>query len=329
MIIPDFDLHSYDKYIVSFSGGKDSSATFLYLLENGIPKDKIELWHQDIDGREKTFFDWEVTPGYCRRFAETFGVKIYFQWKEGGFKREMLRDNTNTAPTHFEKQDGTIGKIGGTKESLGTRLRFPQVSADLTVRWCSSYLKIDVCSSAIRNQKRFNGIRTLVLSGERGEESPQRAKYAIFEPDRADKRDNKKLRRHVDRHRPIRDWKEAQVWAILEKYRVRVHPCYYMGWGRCSCKFCIFGNANQFASAGYISPELIKEIMGYEDQFKCTIKRRCNLGKLISQGIIYENITKELIQLATGYNYNLEIIIPPDAPWILSAGAFGESCGPM
>ena len=60
------NLHSYDKYIVSFSGGKDSTACFLYLLDNGIPLDKIELWHQDIDGREDTFFDWEVTPDYCR-----------------------------------------------------------------------------------------------------------------------------------------------------------------------------------------------------------------------------------------------------------------------
>lgn len=75
----EYNLHSYDKYIVSFSGGKDSTACFLYLLDNGIPLDKIELWHQDVDGREDTFFDWEVTPDYCRRFAEAFGVKIYYQ----------------------------------------------------------------------------------------------------------------------------------------------------------------------------------------------------------------------------------------------------------
>lgn len=49
------DLFSYDKYIVSFSGGKDSTATFLYLLDHGVPTDRIELWHQEIDGREKTF----------------------------------------------------------------------------------------------------------------------------------------------------------------------------------------------------------------------------------------------------------------------------------
>lgn len=49
------NLHSYDKYIVSFSGGKDSTACFLYLLDNGIPLEKIELWHQDVDGRGDTF----------------------------------------------------------------------------------------------------------------------------------------------------------------------------------------------------------------------------------------------------------------------------------
>lgn len=37
-----FNLHSYDKYIVSFSGGKDSTACFLYLLDNGVPLQKNE-----------------------------------------------------------------------------------------------------------------------------------------------------------------------------------------------------------------------------------------------------------------------------------------------
>ena len=55
----------YDKYIVAFSGGKDSTACFLHLLECGVPVEKIELWHHDIDGRGRTFMDWEVTclPG--------------------------------------------------------------------------------------------------------------------------------------------------------------------------------------------------------------------------------------------------------------------------
>ena len=84
------NLHSYDKYIVSFSGVKDSTACFLYLLDNGIPLEKIELWHQDVDGRGDTFFDWEITPDYCRRFAAAFGAKIYYQWKEGGDRKSVV-----------------------------------------------------------------------------------------------------------------------------------------------------------------------------------------------------------------------------------------------
>lgn len=322
----NFDIYNYDTYIVSFSGGKDSTACFLYLLDQGVPLNKIELWHQEVDGREKTFFDWEITPDYCRKFAEAFGVKIFFQWKVGGFKRELLKENDRTASTHFELTDGTIKSAGGTKGIISTRRKFPQLSGDLRVRWCSSYLKIDVCSTAIRNDPRFRNSRTLVISGERGEESEQRKHYAIFEPDKADNRDNKKLRRHVDRFRPIRDWKEEQVWQIIERYRVRVHPCYYMGWSRCSCKFCIFGNRDQFASAAFISPAQIKEIIKLERDFKYTMKRDIDLPSFISTGTPYQYITYQLMTLATSYNYDQPVILPSSETWLLPSGAYGNSC---
>lgn len=317
-----FDIHSYDHYIVSFSGGKDSISCVLHLLEQGIPKNRIELWHELIDGQEKTFMDWEITTDYCRKFAKAFGIRIYFQWKTGGFKGEMLRTNSLTQPNCFELPDGTIKTTGGVRGKIATRLKFPQCSPDLMVRWCSSYLKIDVCSQAITNQGRFIGKRVLVLTGERGEESPQRAKYKIFEPHKADLRNGKKAWRHVDHYRPLRDWKEQQVWEIIERYRVRVHPCYYMGWNRCSCKFCIFGSADQFASAGYASPVILQEIINYERQFGCSIKRNCYLPELIEKGEIYQFITKELMELATGYEYNLPIFIPQNEEWILPAGAY-------
>lgn len=43
-------LEEYNVIIVLLSGGKDSIASLLRLLEMGVPKDKIELWHHDIDG---------------------------------------------------------------------------------------------------------------------------------------------------------------------------------------------------------------------------------------------------------------------------------------
>lgn len=207
-----------------------------------------------------------------------------------------------------------------------TRMKFPQPSPDLRVRWCSAYLKIDVCSTALANQERFQNIRTIVLSGERGEESKQRAKYAILEPDKADLRNGKKFFRHIDRYRPIRDWKENQIWDLLEKYRVRPHPCYFMGFGRCSCKFCVFGNQHQFASAACISKQQATELIRFERTFGCTMKRDIDLESLIKKGKPYESITNELARLATSYEYNKNIIIPDDENWLLPSGAF-KKCG--
>jgi len=322
-------MHGYDKYIIAFSGGKDSISCFLHLLDLGIPKEKIELWHHDVDGRGATFMDWEVTPDYCRKFAAAFGVPLYFSWKVGGFKREMLRENALTAPTSFECPDGTVKTVGGDKGKPATRLKFPQVSADLSVRWCSAYLKIDVCAMAVRNQPRFNGLKVCIISGERGEESAARAKYEILERDRADLRNGVKFQRYVDRWRPVRDWTEQQVWEIIERYRVRVHPCYYLGWSRCSCKFCIFGNADQFAGAYAISPTQGNEIMMYEDSFGITIKRNMPLRDLIALGKQYKDITPELARMATSSVYDQQIILNDNEQWILPAGAYGESCGPI
>ena len=79
--------HDYDKVIVYFSGGKDSLACFLHLLDLGVELEKIELWHHEIDGREGSdLMDWPITKSYCDNFAKTFNVPIYYSWKVGGFE---------------------------------------------------------------------------------------------------------------------------------------------------------------------------------------------------------------------------------------------------
>lgn len=99
-----------------------------------------------------------------------------------------------------------------------------------------------------------------------------------------------------------------------------------MGWGRCSCKFCIFGNKNQFASAAGVSPEQIGRIIKLERDFGYTLKRNLSLPELIAMGCTYKNITPDLQRLATSYNYDQAIILPVAEEWTLPAGAFGENC---
>ena len=170
-------LSEYDVIIVSLSGGKDSVAALFHMLEQeDVNPDQIELWHQHVDGEPgaKGLMDWPCTEDYCRKLAAALGLPIYFQWRHGGFEREMLRHNQATAPTSFEMPDGEIGTAGG-NGPLNTREKFPQVSANLQVRWCSSSLKIDVCNIAINNDPRFRGKKILIVTGERRQESTARA----------------------------------------------------------------------------------------------------------------------------------------------------------
>ena len=125
------DLTSYDTIIVACSGGKDSIACLLTLLDAGIPRERIELYHHDVDGQGPPFMDWPSTTAYCRAVARELDVPLYLSWKQGGFLREMLRNNAPTAPIHFQTPEGRVGSVGGSGPP-GTRLRFPQVSANLS-----------------------------------------------------------------------------------------------------------------------------------------------------------------------------------------------------
>jgi hypothetical protein len=281
-----FNIYNYDYYLEMFSGGRDSMACFLRLLDLQIPINKIELWHHLVDGKGKHLMDWECTEDYCRKISAAFKVPIYYSWKEDGFEGEMLRCNAPTKPTFFETPDGLSSSGGSGKPN--TRLQFPQLSADLSIRWCSSYLKISVGKTAICNQSRFLDKKVLVISGERADESPSRGKYAFFEPDFADNRKGKRVTRYVDRCRIIHRWKENQVWEIIQRYKIMVHPCYYLGYSRCSCKWCIFANPNQMATSYHLSKKQGNILARYERKFGKTIHKGIDLLAYIKRGILIQ-----------------------------------------
>jgi 3'-phosphoadenosine 5'-phosphosulfate sulfotransferase (PAPS reductase)/FAD synthetase len=325
------DLRSYDRIVVAFSGGKDSMACLLHLLDSGVDPSRIELWHHEVDGREGSrMMDWPVTPAYCRAVAAAFGLKLRFSWKVGGFEREMLRDGVPTGPSKFEMPDGTVMEVGG-KGDPGTRLKFPQVSADLTVRWCSAYLKIDVADKILTNDPDFVGARTLIVTGERAEESAARAKYQVFEPHRADLRDGKRKPRHVDQLRIVHAWSREQVWEIMERWRVRPHPAYMIGWGRLSCAACIFGSADQWASLRAVNPAQFERVAAYEARFGTTIQRSASVVQLADRGAPYPAISDpanaEDVRLALSEDFDLPVFMLAQ-DWRTPAGAYASSHGP-
>ncbi|RMA56442.1 3'-phosphoadenosine 5'-phosphosulfate sulfotransferase (PAPS reductase)/FAD synthetase [Acidovorax sp. 100] len=323
------DVMSYDRYIVAMSGGKDSIACLLHLLECGVPKDRIEVHHHCVDGEptgEDGLMDWPVTTDYCRKVAEAFGLRFSLSWRHGGIERELMRNNQPTAPVSIPYLvDGKRMDVGG-QGKPNTRLKFPQQSSNLSVRWCSSVAKISLMDAWISNDPQFLEGRTLVITGERAEESSSRAHYHEFEPHRKDNRNGARVRRLVDHWRPVHKWTEHQVWGIIKRWRVVPHVGYSLGFGRLSCRVCVFASKDQWATVKFIAPSQFKRVSTLEAFTGLTIHRAKSVEEQASCGRVYPaSVDPELIAVANSHVYTLEVFTDN---WVLPAGAFGEASGP-
>lgn len=315
---PALDPLAYDRVVVAFSGGKDSLACLLHVLDCGVPVDRIEVWHHDVDGGV-SFVDWPVTASYCAAICAELGVRLLTSYREGGFRRELERNGTPTAPVRWERLDGKLGTAGG-KGPRGTRGLFPQVSANLAVRWCSAYLKIDVARRVLANEERFLAGRTLFVTGERAEESVNRSRYAVVERHAA-----ASARRDITHWRPVHAWTEAQVWQVIERHRIAPHPAYVAGFGRVSCMACIFGSRDQWATVAALAPERFEAVAVVEAASGKTIQRTASVRQLAAAGTAYPASAEHgAAAVAVSFAGPVRLDI-----WSLPAGAYGESCGPV
>ena len=255
------------KVLIAFSGGKDSVAMVLKCIyEWNIPPSQIKLYHHEVDGKDEKLFDWPCTTSYCQSFAKALGVEILFSYSGGGILREMYRENETRQPMYFQtEQDGKfhVSQPRKQKDDYKTRLKWPAIANNLQTRWCSSVAKIEVMSRCITNDPAFKSANIVIMTGERRVESANRSKYEEVE---AYKGSTKK--RTVITWRSVIDLVDKDVWDLYAKYKIQPHPCYELGWGRCSCQLCIFSNENIWASNNELSPERIKRISEIELDLK-------------------------------------------------------------
>lgn len=175
-------LEEYDLIAVLMSGGKDSVACFYKLLELGVPKHRIELWHHDIDGGHPTRrMDWKCTRNYVQALADAEGVNLRTSWRVNGFFGELYRIGASEPIEWMEPDTGETRqcrlspryleclriKQAATEEmeeqliEYGHRMKFPMKTGDLSRRWCSAYLKIVVADTVMRNLSQLGELEQL------------------------------------------------------------------------------------------------------------------------------------------------------------------------
>lgn len=300
-------------YIVAFSGGKDSVAMVLHLLEIGVPKDKIHLHHHDVDGGGENLWDWGGTTSYCEAFADALGLELFFSYRKGGIDQEMLRYRSGLQPVHYQSESGKEYKVLPSKQGDSTRGKFPAVAASLMTRWCSSCVKIDVLRRVIPAMYKEGDF--MVCTGERRQESANRAKYFEREEHICSSK-----KRNVQAWRPVIDWQESDVWAIIERWKIQPHPCYELGYPRCSCQICIFGSENIWASNMELSAEKIRYVRAREMQFGFTLYNGMTIYEKAAKGKSFlkkENVDKWAHEAM--YKFESPIFVQN---WKLPQGAF-------
>lgn len=175
-------LEEYDLVAVLLSGGKDSVACYYKLLELGVPKDKIEFWHHDIDGGHPCRrMDWRCTHNYVQSFAEAEEVPLRLSWRVNGFFGELYRVGASEPVEWMEPETGEVIRcklsqnyikcqeikekatddMENELKKLGYRMKFPAKTGDLSRRWCSAYLKIMVADTVMSNLSRLKQLEEL------------------------------------------------------------------------------------------------------------------------------------------------------------------------
>lgn len=200
------ELRPFETYIVAYSGGKDSTATLLWSLDN-LPRERVRVVFCD------TGVAWPETYDYLDYIEEELNVKI----ERIRMGDRPLPPGRNGKITHQQFR----GVQGGLFDLVRARGMWPSP----TCRYCTTYLKkypLDLyCDEQSTPVKIF---------GQRAEESPARARMEVFD-----------LRGNNTRHpiyRPVLKWSESQVWNYLRTHRISPNPMYNYA-TRCGCWCCI------------------------------------------------------------------------------------------
>lgn len=204
------DLRQFDKIFISVSGGKDSHA-MLFLVRDladrqGVPREKLLAMYAD------TGMEWHNAAEHVQALCKAAGVELVTVYPV----RPMI-----------EKIRFRAERI---KASGKDSVAFPCS----TCRWCTSEQKVEPLDKLIRT---FPG-KLLKVTGERWAESKARSELPEFctVPRVTCKT------RQVFGWRPMLEFSESDIWAMVRETGVPRHVCYDMGCDRLGCAGCIFSS---------------------------------------------------------------------------------------
>lgn len=247
------------QHLVSVSGGKDSTATYLLALESG--RDFRAVFAD-------TGNEHEFTYEYVSRLHERTGgpeVEIV----RADFTRQLARHQEYVV-REWPKQgisDAVVAEAASLHEPTGnpyldlciSKGRFPSRMA----QFCTGELKeIPITTQVVGPMLRKGPV--LQWLGIRADESLNRARQSRYN-------------RHESGSmvwRPIFHWSVEEVWRQHRRHGLAPNPLYALGMGRVGCMPCINCRKGELRRIADLFPEHIDRIRRWENIVGAASKRR-------------------------------------------------------
>jgi len=195
--------------VVSVSGGKDSTATYLWALEQGF---KFRAVFAD------TGHEHPVTVNYVRNMHEFCkGPKV--EIVKADFTERLKKKKLKPTGNPFWDMIQWKGRVPSSK-----------------AQFCTEYTKLEPIREWLMRER--GDTPSIIYVGIRAAESAKRAKLP-----------EKELNEYQDSLmiRPILKWTEAQVFEMLKKHNVEPNPLYGLGYSRVGCFPCVHARKSELA----------------------------------------------------------------------------------
>lgn len=217
-------------FVANHSGGKDSQAQLIKLLEI-IPANQLLVVHASLGPME-----WPGALELAQEQAEAAGLPFIV----AKAKKTLLE----MVERRFESR--------------------PEVPSwpSASTRQCTSDLKRGPIQREIRRYAKANGFKTIVnCLGLRAQESPGRAKRKDFSQMAISNSVNTWYE-----WLPVHDLKSDEIFSMIAGAGQTPHYAYAEGNNRLSCVFCIMANKGDLRNGRKHRPELFRQYVAVEER---------------------------------------------------------------
>lgn len=239
-------------FVANHSGGKDSQATLIALINQGVPLEQLLVVHASLGAME-----WPGALEKAQEHALAHGLpfivakaaKSLFDMVE---RRHANRPEVPSWPSSSSRQ-------------------------------CTSDLKRDPIAREVGRYAKEHGFNVVVnCLGLRAKESTGRAKKPVFsKSDRFTTRT-----RTWFEYLPIHALSTEQVFASIAAAGLKPHFAYMLGNERLSCVFCIMSSQNDLQVGKRNNPELFNQYVALEQKTGYTMhmSRKSLLELVLGEG---------------------------------------------